>query len=152
VELILVRHGEARSGAEDAEKSLTDRGAQFVRRVAARVAAAGVPVAQIRHSGKRRAEQTAEIMAESVKPAGGVVAVPGLNPNDDVSEVAADLAFEEDNVMLVGHLPFMGRLAGFLVTGMSGVNVVDFHPSSAVCLTRREDGWVVRWLISPDTA
>ena len=116
------------------------------------MASAGVEVAQIRHSGKRRAEQTAEIMAEVLKPSGGAAAVPGLRTNDDVSVVADDLAYEDGNIMLVGHLPFMGRLAGLLVTGKNGVDVVDFYPSSAVCLSREEGGWVIRWVISPDTA
>src|SRR5512142_725316 len=55
IDLFLVQHGEAKSEAEDPERSLTDRGAEAVRRMAAWAARVGVKVDQIRHSGKRRA-------------------------------------------------------------------------------------------------
>ncbi len=152
MELLLVRHGEAKPGAEDPERSLTDRGVKTVGRVAARVAATGVRVHQIRHSGKRRAEQTAAIFGECLNPEGGMVAVPGLSPNDDVSVWGQDLAHEERNIMLVGHLPFLARLAGLLVAGRAELGVVDFDASSAVCLSRRPEGWLIKWIISPATA
>ena len=152
MDLILVRHGEAKSGAEDPERSLTDRGADVVTRVAARLAAAGVTVGQIRHSGKRRAEQTAEIFARHMNPDEGVLAVPGLSPNDDVTPWARDLLNEDRNIMLVGHLPFLARLAGLLVAGRTELGVVDFEASSAVCLSRRQEGWFIRWVVSPATA
>jgi phosphohistidine phosphatase SixA len=51
MDLFLVQHGEAKSEAEDPERSLTDRGAEAVRRMAAWAAQVGVKVDQIRHSG-----------------------------------------------------------------------------------------------------
>ena len=41
----------------------------------------GIKVDEIRHSGKRRAEQTATIFAKHLNPSRGVIAVKGLNPN-----------------------------------------------------------------------
>jgi len=57
----LVRHGKAKSKEEDPERHLTERGAEEVRRVARFLAAAGIQVSKILHSGKTRARQTAEI-------------------------------------------------------------------------------------------
>ena len=86
--LYLVQHGDAKPEADDPERQLSEQGRDDVARVAAFAKRAGVEVTQIRHSGKRRAEETAAILAEHLKPAGGVLALPGLAPKDDVSGVA----------------------------------------------------------------
>src|SRR5262245_49775531 len=81
MELDLVRHGEAKPESEDPERSLTDRGEETVRRMAAWGAQVGLRVDQIRHGGKRRAEQTADLLGARLNPAQGVIAVEGLKPN-----------------------------------------------------------------------
>ena len=150
MELLLVQHGEAKPETEDAERPLTDRGVETAQRIAAWAARAGVRVAQIRHSGKRRAEQTAEILAEQLKPAKGVVVLAGLKPNDDVHAMAAMLAAETEPLMLVGHLPFLCRLVGVLVSGEADAVVVRFRNSGIVCLRREESRWSVDWAVPPD--
>jgi phosphohistidine phosphatase len=151
MDLYLVRHGEAKSEAEDPERSLTDRGAEAVRRMAAWAAQVGVRVDQIRHSGKRRAEQTAALLAERLSPRQGMVAVPGLAPDDDVHPVAEALQGEPGAIMLVGHLPFLGRLISLLLAGNSDTGTVGFQPAEIVCLSSpREGKWSVNWVMSPD--
>jgi phosphohistidine phosphatase len=151
MELFLVRHGEAKSETEDPERSLTERGAETVQRMAAWAAQVGVRVDQIRHSGKRRAEQTAALLAERLSPPQGMVAVPGLAPDDDVHPVAEALQGEPGAVMLVGHLPFLGRLASLLLAGNSDTGTVRFRPAEIVCLSwPREGRWSVNWVMSPD--
>lgn len=152
MEIYLIQHGEARSEAEDQERSLSDRGVETVQWVSDWAQRAGVEVAQIRHSGKRRAEQTAEILARRLNPADGVVAVPGLKPSDDVRAVAAVLEKEQDPVMLVSHLPFLSRLAGLLVTGDDTAAVVRFRNAGIVCLSKQKTGWAVQWVVTPDLA
>ena len=115
--LFLVQHGEARPGNEDSERSLTEHGAETVSRVADWAARTGIKVDQIRHSGKRRAEQTATIFAQRLDTPKGVIAVKGLNPNDEVTQVAASLHGEQESMMIVGHLPHLSRLVSLLVTG-----------------------------------
>lgn len=150
MQIILVQHGEAKTEADDPERSLTERGTKAVQRVAAWASQVGVQVAQIRHSGKRRAEQTAEILAERLHPAGGVIAVGGLKPNDDVSPLAEALANETETVMLVGHLPFLGRLVSLLVAGDRTMEVVRFRNAGLVCLGRREGQWSVESVVPPE--
>ena len=58
MKLYLVQHGEAKSKKEDPQRPLTERGGEDVAQVVAFAAGAGVQVSQIRHSGKRRAEET----------------------------------------------------------------------------------------------
>ena len=56
-----------------------------------------------------------------------------------------------DDMVLVGHLPFMDRLAARLVVGREDIAVVAFHPSSCLCLERQDDGgWSVVWMLSPE--
>ena len=64
MDLYLVQHGEAKSEAEDPERPLTLQDIEAVRRMASWASQVGVRVDQIRHSGKRRAEQTAALLAE----------------------------------------------------------------------------------------
>jgi len=148
--LYLVQHGEAKSKAEDPQRPLTERGREDVARVAAFATRAGLRVEQIRHSGRRRAEETASILAEHLSPAEGVVAMPGLAPQDDVRPVADILQDETRPVMLVGHLPFLDRLASLLVTGDAGRSIVRFQKGGIVCLVREDERWAVGWMVTPD--
>ena len=148
--LFLVQHGEAKSEAEDPERPLTDNGAAEVERVAAWAASCGVAPARIRHSGKRRAEQTAAILADHLAPPEGSVAVSGLKPKDDVGPLAASLEDESASVMLVGHLPHLTRLAALLLTGNAEATVLDFRNAGVVCLRREAGKWSVAWALTPE--
>lgn len=148
----LVQHGEARAKDVDPERPLTERGRQDVRNVAALAMRLALDVHQIRHSGKTRAEQTAAILGEALSPAQGVVAAEGLSPLDDVAPVADALRHAEEPVMLVGHLPFMERLAGHLLVGDAERPVVKFYNGGIVCLVHGEQGWQVAWILTPEIA
>jgi len=152
MKLYLVQHAQAKSREQDPQRSLTDGGRQNAAAVAALAAGMGLEVAQIRHSGKTRAEQTAQILAENLAPEQGVSVSPGLGPLDDVGPVAADLSEADEPVMLVGHMPFMQRLAGQLVVGDSELAVVEFHNAGIVCLARKQGHWRVAWNLTPEIA
>ena len=152
MKVYLVQHGEAEPKSVDPARPLTQQGRQEVEQVAAFAAQLGLGVAQIRHSGKTRAEQTATILGEALSPPGGVVAVSGLAPKDEVQPIAEALGRESQPVMLVGHLPFLGRLAGLLVSGKPDLPVVQFRNAAIVCLTRAEDRWLVAWILTPEMA
>jgi phosphohistidine phosphatase len=149
MDLYLVRHGEARSEIEDARRSLTDRGADAVRQMASWAARSGVQVDQIRHSGKTRAEQTAALLAERLNPPRGVIAVGGLGPDDAVVPVAELLQYEPASLMLVGHLPFMGRLAGILLGENGGGTMIRFQTAEIVSLSSHEGVWSLNWVMAP---
>jgi phosphohistidine phosphatase len=152
MDVYLVRHGDALSDLHDPQRPLSARGRDEVERVAALMARAGVQVGQIWHSGKLRAEETADILGQHLAPPGGVVQVGGLRPNDDVEGVVGALAEAQGSVMLVGHLPFMSRLASLLVVGQPQQAVLDLPTAAVVCLSGRPGRWVVRWLVTPDLA
>ena len=150
MELFLVQHGEAKPEAEDPQQSLTHRGEETVRKMASWAALVGVRVAQIRHSGKRRAEQTAALLAARLTPAHGVIAVDGLKPNDDEGPVAQAIQTEHELVMLVGHLPFLSRLASLLVAGNPKGGIIRFQQAGIVCLSNEEGKWAVNWAMPPE--
>ena len=148
--VLLVQHGKAYPEEVDPERRLTPEGVEETRRVAAALAAAGVAVDEVVHSGRTRARQTAEIMAEYLRPRLGVREADGLGPNDDPSIWASRLGSIDHSIMLVGHLPHLARLASLLLTGDAGKQVVKFRYSGVVALVRDEQGWGVAWYVTPD--
>jgi len=148
--IYLVQHGQANPKTVEPTRSLSEKGRQECEQVAVIAARLGLEVAQIRHSGKARAEQTAVILGKTLSPPGGVVAVSGLTPLDDVRPVADALVRESQPVMLVGHLPFMAKLVGLLVMGDPDHPVVQFRNGGIVCLIREEDRWLVAWILTPE--
>jgi phosphohistidine phosphatase len=152
MKLYLVRHGEAKSRGEDPKRPLTEHGRKDVTKVAAFARRAGVEVAQIRHSGKLRAAETADILAEHLEPADGVVVMPALDPDEEVHAMAALLEGEAEPLMLVGHLPFLERLAALLIVGDASRTVVVLPMAGMVCLDQLPTTrtWSVRWDVTPD--
>src|SRR5437879_828185 len=92
MDLYLMQHGEARPEQEDPSRSLTERGRSEVERVARAAARLGLRIPLIRHSGKLRAQQTAEILAQSLEPRPDVAPLAGLAPQDDPARVARVVA------------------------------------------------------------
>ena len=147
--LLLVQHGQANTEAQDPSRSLNAVGVESAEKVAKYLYMSGVEVSEIRHSGKRRAEQTASIFAKHLSPRQGVTATSGLNPMDDVSRVANELRGLAGPLMLVGHLPFMSRLTGLLVAGDPECQVVRFQNAGVVCLCDYKGQWNVEWIVVP---
>jgi len=151
MKLYLVQHGKAMSKEQDAERPLTDVGRREARKVADFLGPRGLKVEQLWHSGKARAAQTAEIYASAVAVGEGPSVRKGLKPNDNVALLRDELAVTSGDTMIVGHMPFMSRLASLLLTGYESPPVVTFVNAGLVCLERTEDGrWQVEWLITPD--
>ena len=151
MQVYLVQHAEAKREEEDPQRPLTERGWQEIRRVAAFIARAGcVQVARIIHSGKTRAQQTAEVLAEYLCPSAGVSAAEALEPLAAPQLWAARLATAQEPVMLVGHLPHLGRLVALLLCGEEGRQPVTLQMAGVVCLARAESAaWSLQWMIIP---
>ena len=147
--LYLVQHGLALSEERDPARPLSEEGRAAARRSAENASRLGVRVAEIRHSTKLRAAQTAEEFERAL--AVPRREVPGLAPKDDVDAVARELASSKDDVMIVGHQPFLGRLAALLLCGDAGLPVVRFQNAGLVRLDRDEDGrWTLTWNLPPE--
>jgi phosphohistidine phosphatase len=149
--VVLVRHGEAKTKDVDPKKSLSEAGREHVVQVSGQVAGIGPSLEEIRHSGKVRAQQTAEVLAEVVGVAPERVReVDGLRPNDDVGAVARQVDEEGRSLALVGHLPFMGKLASLLLTGDPGRLDLRIGDAGCLILRRSEDGWRLEGFFNHD--
>ena len=145
----LVQHGLAENESVDVERPLSAQGREDVTRVAGFLSLFERPKpARILHSGKLRAEQTAAMFAQGWGNL-TVEAVPDLEPNANPSIWYEHLAAINDDVMLVGHLPHLQRLAGLLLAGDSEREVVHFRNGGVVCLERGEHGWSICWHLNP---
>ena len=148
--IYLVQHGEARSEQEDPRRTLSDKGIGEVQKVAEFLRPLALAVDTVWHSGKARAKQTAELLAEALGAQARVVAREGLGPKDPVAAAKEALEHAAGNVMIVGHLPFLGKLVALLVTSREELEIVKFQYGSVVCLERRVGGsWKVGWMITP---
>ncbi|MGZ3590678.1 MAG: histidine phosphatase family protein [Thermodesulfobacteriota bacterium] len=105
--LYLVQHGEARSEAEDPERSLTIRGEEETRKISGAAKRQGIRPSRIYHSGKKRAEQTAGIIARVLDLS--VQLGQGLNPNNDVRPWVERVSGETEGLMIVGPPAVPGK-------------------------------------------
>jgi len=149
--LYLVRHGEAKNEFADPSQALSEQGLRDVQKVASHLARIGTPVDIIFHSDRLRAEQTAAVLSDHLRPGGGVVETDHLGPFDDPSEWEHRLRDRDRNIMLVGHLPYMEKLFSLLMCGFTAEQIITFSNSTIVCLKRGMTGtWVLQWMIDPD--
>ncbi len=161
--LYLVQHGDAVLKQENPDRPLGDKGRADVERLAALLARTRPAITRIIHSGKTRAFETARIFARTIAPGVEVEeAAAGLAANDSTDlffqaveswrDDVANGAETAAGVMLVGHLPFMGKLASRLVTGMEDAAVAVFQPGGVLCLEwgGAALGWSVAWMAPPE--
>lgn len=149
--LFIAQHGLYLPKENDPEKGLSSQGHKNVERIAQVAAGYGVPVAEIRHSGKQRAVQTALIFSRYLTPNADVLEIDGINPLDDVSVFAKRLDISK-NQMIVGHLPFLERLIAYLVSGQPEKPIIRLQNGGLVCLDfyGNSKDIVIKWVINPN--
>ena len=142
MELYLVRHGDVDPNVGDAGAGppLTEAGLAHVRRCANFAAQLGVKVDEIRHSDALRSIQTAQEFEQILQCARKQVT--GIGPDDDINPLRREAAGLKQKIMVIGHIPYLNRIAGALLAQDESMPVVVFHPASLVRLDRREDA---RW-------
>lgn len=149
--LYLVQHAKALAKEQDSERPLSELGRRQAQTMLDFVRPLSLKVDQLWHSGKTRAEQTAEIYADALTVAEGPTARAGLKPNDNIALLRDELAVTSGDTMIVGHMPFVSRLASLLLTGYESPPVITFVNAGLVCLERTADNrWQVAWSITPE--
>src|SRR6266571_3961695 len=147
----LVQHGKAKPAEEDPSRGLTVEGYAEVKQVADFLAGLRITVSLIQHSGKKRAEETAHLLATSIRWTAGPCHTTGLDPSDDPSVTANFLKVYTDDVLIVGHLPHLERLTSLLLTGSPDRRPVQFKNGGVVCLEKQHDrNWSVVWAVVPE--
>ena len=150
MKLYLVQHGDAVAKDVDPDRPLSNAGRADVERMAAFLSRHEPALVTIAHSGKTRAQQTAEILASKLGCENVAEAVTGLAPLDPTEPWVKKVGGWEQDTMLVGHLPFMGKLVSQLVRG-NNASVVDYQPGTIVCLEPDgQSGWWLTWMLRPE--
>ncbi len=150
MKLYLVRHAHAVSDAENPVRPLSPKGREVALAMGHWLRGhAAVDVVEVWHSPLVRARETAELLVEGARIKARLREAPGLLPEDDVTAMAAALGRHGDSVMIVGHEPHLGLLAGRLLGIEAGS--VDFKKGAVLCLERilRGAPWTSLWHVSP---
>ena len=148
--LYLVQHAEALSKEEDSSRSLSKKGIEDIKKIASFSRGLKIAAHQIVHSGKMRALQTAQLLAERITSDMGVLESDGLSPMDDPEMWFGRLSKIDEDIMIVGHLPYLDKLASLLLCRDKERNIINFEMGSILCLKRLEEfSWTVEWFIKP---
>ena len=146
MKVFLVQHAKPKPEEEDPQKSLSQQGKAEAQKVAEFVK--NIKINKIQHSGKLRAQQTAEILAKSLLA--DVVKADVLEPMADPQIWKNRLEEQSEDVMLVGHLPHLAKLASQLLTQNQEKPVISFKQGGIVCLEKTDHSWEVAWMITPE--
>ncbi|UCC78693.1 MAG: phosphohistidine phosphatase SixA [Candidatus Zixiibacteriota bacterium] len=149
--VFLIQHAESKPKEEDPERTLTDEGSENINKISSYARQhINVSVDRIFHSGKLRARQTAEVLAGYLKPAEGVSETDGLEPMADPTIWAKRISQIQNDIMLVGHLPHLGRLTSVLLGADATKSIVNFRNAGIVKLSQApDDNWMIDWIIVP---
>lgn len=148
MKLYLVRHGKYIPIDTNMTCPLSQEGEVEISHLARFFSEAGLKVSHIFHSSKTRARQSAEILANVINN-GQCEFLEGLEPSDPVIPMISTINTFSNDVMLVGHLPFMDILTNELLAIQDGLTLIDFQPGTTVCLLNENDHWKISWVINP---
>ncbi len=153
MKIYLMRHGQADPGMSSGRYGLTSRGQEDVRAVASKLKRDGVSPHQLWHSGKTRAEETAEIVWQVLGSSFSCEKKAGLLPEDS-AQAAAEMIQEwflehrDQNLMIVSHLPFLPALVAVFLGDTFSYS--GFSPAACMGLKKRPDeNWEFDSFIDP---
>jgi phosphohistidine phosphatase len=149
--LYLVQHGKSLPKNLDINKGLSEEGIAEVKRIAEVARQYGIKVSKILQSGKTRARQTAQIFASFLDVKNEIEQVEGMKPLDDVVKFAGKVK-DSENIMIVGHLPFLEKLTSYLVVGSDEKAIFKFQNGGIICLDKESDSqtWIIKWTLMPN--
>lgn len=150
--IYLLRHGQAEAPATGGESELTAAGRKSIDHQAERFAALlkqdGSVIKNIFHSGKKRAAQTAAIVASRLAATVTVAPHSGLQPNDDPRTLLIELQTLDQPTLYVSHLPFIPTLINQL-TGAPN-SALDSIPAGTLITLQQDDGdWHIVTILTP---
>lgn len=158
--LYVLRHGTAaeRGAPEfktDADRPLTPKGRRQLRQVADAMEKMDLRIRLVLSSPFARARQTAEVIAKRLKLKKCLTFSDELTPDGDPKELVRELNElkpASENVLLVGHEPYLSRFIAQLVSGNENVGI-DFKKGG---LCKLETGSlrfgrcaILAWLLTP---
>jgi phosphohistidine phosphatase len=153
--LYLIRHAHAVDAAEDAERPLSRKGREQVKRLAHFLRESEVfQPDEIWHSPLQRSQQTAKLLSRKLEVHAPLIEVEGLEPEDDPRATVLRVKNLRRVVAIVGHEPHLSALASQLVSNVPKTSAFVLRKSSVLALERDRGGrgsrWLVRWQVSPE--
>ena len=158
MEIYLIQHAESVPEKENPARPISDEGKVTMEKVAALAACLKIRPDFIFHSEKLRAKQTAEILARHLGLTDKVRERHGLGPLDPVAPVAqwlkAEAAKGLAGLAIVGHLPFLDKLASLLIAENESIRVISFQNGAIAILapTPKGTGYTVQSIITRELA
>ncbi|TAL39601.1 MAG: hypothetical protein EPN93_01260 [Spirochaetes bacterium] len=135
MKLVLIQHAEAVSEDIDPRRPLSEAGRKQAARMESFLSRLGLGPCRLYHSGKLRAAQTAEYAVRAAGVASAAV-YDCIGPNDQISPCIGLISPVEDDIIIVGHMPFLGKLASFLLASDEKLPIIDFSNGSPCILER----------------
>ncbi len=148
MKLYLIQHGLALPREKNPDRPLSAQGEAQTQRTAEFLKSRSIEVGAIWHSEKPRSSQTAKIIAEAIA-CGKIRARDDLNPRDRLKKIPEEISASKMDIMIVGHLPFLQKLAGRLLTGSEKSDIITFKNSGVLALDYDET-WKIDWLVTPE--
>jgi phosphohistidine phosphatase len=138
MKLYIVRHAIAvphgAQGIEDDDRPLTEEGIKKMRQAAAGLVVLGWVPHLMLSSPLIRARQTAEILIEFLGKKIKLKTVPSLAPSGSRQELYREMnSYREKNLMIVGHQPSLGEIAGEICWNSAEV-FVEFKKGGACAI------------------
>jgi phosphohistidine phosphatase len=133
----------------DSIRPLSEEGNKDIHRLADWLRPMHIQVSHFLHSEKLRTQQTADIVSSAILSATPMQSDARLNPMTSLTVLLDMLYHLDDDVLWVGHLPWISRLVSLLVARDENLPVVDVHPGTMICLHRKErHTWTISWMLS----
>ncbi len=148
MKVYIVQHGLSMPEEMDPEKALSPDGNKQSRNVAEFLREKNIRVDSIWHSPKKRAVQTARIMAE-ILACSNIQERKNLNPLEPIGDLPGEIKSLNTDLMIVGHLPFLQKLASFLLSGSEENQFISIRNSGVICL-EYTDAWKLLWAVVPE--
>jgi len=151
LKLYLVQHAEAKQEEEDPARPLSEKGLKDLDKMLNFLKGKGIEVSKIFHSGKLRAKQTAEKLKKAFNPTDGIIETEGLLPMDDPKIWVGKLDEEINDIVIIGHLPHLSKLASTLLKGDTSRETIRFRMGGVICIEKNQErDWSIQWMVTPD--
>ena len=149
MKLFLMRHGEALSPQIDPERGLSDNGKLKIQIIATHLQTLDISFNQIYHSKKKRARETAEIMAKTLSPDVELKLHDNIKPEDDPNIILSEINSWSEDTLITSHLPFVPNLMTLLTGKDAYLTAITFETGTIICLEKNNGIWDISWATAP---
>ena len=151
MKIYIGRHAEAEPASVDVNQGLTANGLMQADQMGQYLAELSVRPDQILHSVKARTRETAQIYAKHLDVHHVTECDTLLKEGMSISPLLDMIAVWKEDVLLVGHLPFIAKLLNALVLGDEQLGpLYPFPLGGLVCVERvSHERWVMQWAVDP---